>query len=329
MTNNVSHPKQQGPFPALGSGEINSVLSQQAPRVPSYPYVVETQPSVRKQTPRLSQVRPSHLPRQPANSLPPSNLRHMQDPRKMDQIALEVSDGSSDTSQPSRKKLKKDPASAPTPPQSSPKLPAGARSSGGTPPLIDVIPSGPRGDTTIKLSLPTQTAPGPSTAATPKKTILLRVHSLFLKLHSPFFRDLLSPENTGAVGVEPVFTEMSPWTLPADWDAAAFLDWCIMVCGMSSVYDVVGDRGKDPYTVKQQGHTKPGRDGSREAHTKQPAKSADGGKTGRFPRVVALAEKLGCSRSMKHHCGMPLWRYFGPRGEADEEGLSGRGLSVL
>ena len=209
-----------------------------------------------------------------------------------------------------------------------------SKPSGSAYPIIDIIPSGPRGDTVIQVSLPTTVAAQgtDNNAAAPKKTVLLRLHALLLTLHSPFFQDLLGTQKNSAVnGVRP-FTEASPWVLPADWDGAAFLDWCVMVCGMSSVYDVVGEKERETHAAQQQKEGQQGKlpsDACGGSAARKSTKAGDGGRMGRFPRVVALAEKLGCANAMKFHCAMPLWRFFGPRGEADDEGLSHRGLTIL
>lgn len=333
MSNNYYHPGHQGPPP---SGGMPSPYSQPPSRTPSIQYPLSAPAS-----PHAQPASPSHinqnqvLHRQSPHPFPTSNLRQTQT-AKMPSGPFQITDSPPESNHvPPNKKVKLDPSAAPALPKASPKPPAAAKPSNPVYPIIDIIPSGPRGDIVIQVSLPTAVATQETAnaSAVPKKTVLLRLHALLLTLHSPFFQDLLGAPRTNAVTGERAFTETSPWVLPGDWDGAAFLDWCVMVCGMSSVYDVVGEKERDTQaaqTPKQEGQQgNGGAEAGGIGGARKPAKGGDGGRMGRFPRVVALAEKLGCAKAMKFHCAMPLWRFFGPRGEADDEGLGHRGLTIL
>jgi hypothetical protein len=253
----------------------------------------------------------------------------------MSHIPVHIIDGPTETSQPPRKKAKVDSQGmhAPTQPAAKPQTPA--KPPAPAHPVIDMIPNGPPGDMFIKVSFATQNGSDPANTTPGKKTVLIRVHSLLLMLHSSYFRDLLSGGGDGndGSGVQKSYTEISPWTLPADWDSSAFLDWCVMVCGMSSVYNG-GIETEKPAAqtttgAKQQSPVTKTEEGTGERQAKKASKGVEGGKISRFPRIVALSEKLGCTRAMRQHCGMPLWKFFGPNGEADEEGLKAKGLDVV
>jgi hypothetical protein len=236
---------------------------------------------------------------------------------------INLSDSQEDDPQPPTKKPKMEP---PSTPQQTPKVPkpvAPARAPILPQPIIDIIVDGPPGDTIIKINLATHTAPALPNAnavAPPKKPIFLRVHSLLLRLHSPFFNNHFAKHAAGRI-----YTEATPMTLPPDWDGAAFLDWCVMVCGMSNIYGTVGAGDATTAAAAAGG----GAGGGAGQQQQQKLASGAENRMQRFPRVVALAEKLGCAKAMKQYCAMPLWRFFGPSGEADEEGLNAKGLHVL
>ena len=186
--------------------------------------------------------------------------------------------------------------------------------------VIDIITSGPLGDTVIQLQLPNMAIdagrlPAMSNGMGTTKTQLIRVHGIILTLISPVFAQILS-----SAGPDKKFTAASPLRLPPDIDHTTFLDWVILICNQTKHL--------------QAGNQKKGQQGiggdSSSTHEKGKKKQSLGRSYfSRLPRVVALSERLGCAEGMKSWCSMPLWAFFGLKGEANGEGLKEAGLSVL
>jgi hypothetical protein len=171
-------------------------------------------------------------------------------------------------------------------------------------PVIDILPKAAsfgQGDLVIKISLPTN-------GTSPAKVFLLRLYAVHLIPYSEYFQNLCGPNYQ----VAPKFTLAKPWELPEDWDAAAFLDLCVMLGGEGYGIGPIGD-ALGQSNIAGQGA----------------GRGFDKERMSRFPRIVAMAEQLGCAATMMRHCCMPLWRFFGPTGEADEPGLQAKGLDVL
>jgi hypothetical protein len=197
------------------------------------------------------------------------------------------------------------------PPKKKPKLSPSAQTLDN---IIDIIPSGPPGDLVIQVKLPITPSLTGSMATT--KPCLIRVHSLILTLASPYFANLLATDGTEHKS----FSATSPLLLPDDMDGAAFLDWVLMICNQTETLQKNAIAGP-PVNPRSPSNAS----NATESDNKKPRQPY----MGRFPRVVAVARRLGCAESMKSWCAMPLWRFFGPKGEADEEGLGAAGLSVL
>lgn len=197
-----------------------------------------------------------------------------------------------------------------SPPHKKPKLLPSSQ----PPNVIDIIPNGPPGDTVIQVKLAPVASDDPAKQQAPRTT-LIRVHSLILTLVSPFFAQLLSSRSTSQHGYSPT----SPLQLPEDIDGTAFLDWVLMICDQAE-------------TLQKNANIGPSRNAkvmSGAQSSTDRSKKNQQAYLGRFPRIVALADRLGCAKAMKSRCSMPLWRFFGPRGQSDEDGLGEAGLNVL
>jgi hypothetical protein len=168
-----------------------------------------------------------------------------------------------------------------------------------TPEVIDILNEGPPGDFVIRVTLPT------ADKADDKKPALLRAHSLLLSIASPRLRQLIEAHRVTVGQGQPLSTVENPWILPNDLNGKAFLHWCILMHGRHDF--VFGDMD----FIKLE----------KDAKKPRPLEM--------LPPVIAVAKKLDCLERMKTLCAMPLWRFFGPRGEADENALTEKGLTVL